>query len=786
MDLLAAVDPRALGLEVILHLFVKTTVLLGAASLLAALLRKSSAARRHAIWGLSLTFLCLLPLLGAVMPALEWDLASWLPAGIATGSPGTDLETAEAPSPAPGAWPFAAAGSASPRAEAAPLPLEPNDRSLSARTPVQTTSTAVLWGMGLCLWLGGAILFLARLLSGVASIAVITRGARPMGMASAGDEPGAVWSAIADLARSAGISRRVRVLESPRVHVPVNWGLWRPVVLLPLEARAWSAERLRTVLLHELAHIRRWDYLEHLVAQVARATHWVNPLVWRALRRLGLEQEKACDDLVLASGTRPCEYAEHLVEIAKAFERGPAARLGAVAMVESSGLKSRIRAILGRGLDRRPLSPRASGAIGLSLGAIVLPLAALEPSGEQDGQGPGARIVSEVLREAPAPVRRARTRGGPILEEPRASVELPSDLAPPGAPLARESAIRESVRGSASRAPLEVRVEAARDFPRARRVLVSFEAEDGALTPPMESGWDGNASGNRFVHVPDGPGNDRGGPGRAVHSFHVPDDGRYVVWGRVLAPEKHDNTFFVSVDGGPAVMWYAPGPGAEGTARKWTWDRVSARLSGTEDSIDPVLFDLTQGDHTLVFWNREDGTCLDAVVITNDLGHRPRGKTPAHPPGRPASIWLEAEDGDTIAPMKRMEHAGASGGECVTSEREAASRKEPHPDGRSTHTFHVEEPGTYVAWARVMAPAGDADSFWVRVDAGPWFKWKGIEVGRSWRWVPLYEEYDSDAPLELNLDAGEHTLALAPREGGVMLDRIVITNDRTMRPETVD
>ena len=96
----------------------------------------------------------------------------------------------------------------------------------------------------------------------------------------------------------------------------MTWGLRRPVILVPAGSAAWSEETKRSVLLHELGHIRRGDCLMHLLGRLACAAYWFHPLVWLAARQLRKTSEQAADDLVLSSNIAPPDYAEHLVGIA--------------------------------------------------------------------------------------------------------------------------------------------------------------------------------------------------------------------------------------------------------------------------------------------------------------------------------------------------------------------------------------------------------------------------------------------------------------------------------------
>src|SRR5262249_14971111 len=116
------------------------------------------------------------------------------------------------------------------------------------------------------------------------------------------------------LAEALGIRHPVQILEAAQGSMPMTCGLFRPAVLLPAGASEWNASRLRVVLLHELAHVRRGDVATHLLARIAFSLVWWNPLAWFGWRQIVNEGERATDDLVLAAGERATDYAGQLLE----------------------------------------------------------------------------------------------------------------------------------------------------------------------------------------------------------------------------------------------------------------------------------------------------------------------------------------------------------------------------------------------------------------------------------------------------------------------------------------
>jgi hypothetical protein len=149
------------------------------------------------------------------------------------------------------------------------------------------------------------------------------------------------------------IRREVRLVIIDRHSSPLAAGVVRAVILLPQAAAAWSDDRRRAVLLHELAHIKRHDCRVQIVAQAACALYWFDPLVWVAAAELRRERERACDDEVLRLGAPASSYATHLLDIAR--ELGPTLRpSAALAMARPSELEGRLLAVLAAGRARVP------------------------------------------------------------------------------------------------------------------------------------------------------------------------------------------------------------------------------------------------------------------------------------------------------------------------------------------------------------------------------------------------------------------------------------------------
>jgi beta-lactamase regulating signal transducer with metallopeptidase domain len=302
-------------------------VLLFAAGL-SGLWRGASAAARHWVWFVAMATLLVLPMVSVDPPTRRalWRVSSNLTAG---------NQVTLAFEFVPGDQPNlprkdAAASSALASTAATGKTRAGGTQRLAAQLPTRWIAfAATIWFLGV----------LARL----SSIALARMRLRRMKRQAAVPDENAT-SLLHELCQMLSIKREVLLLQSNEEPMPMTWGILRPVILLPAESSEWSPDRLRLVLLHELAHVKRFDCLAQLVAGIGVAIYWFNPLVWMAARRMCVERERACDDIVTSGGCKPSEYATHLLEIAGSFQHAP--RAAAIAMARPSGLAGRIRALL--------------------------------------------------------------------------------------------------------------------------------------------------------------------------------------------------------------------------------------------------------------------------------------------------------------------------------------------------------------------------------------------------------------------------------------------------------
>jgi TonB family protein len=324
----------------------KATVLLAGAWLIVVALRQSSSALRHHVWTAAILASLALPFFAMLLPA--WHSAT-------LGSAATF-------------WSPAHANAGSPISHTIPSSI------------VNVTASPQFFnrlaGVTLLAWTVGASFFLLRLLVGLARLAWVSAHAKPVF-----DDD---WMhTVLELSKFHKIGRPVRLLlRNSSTAMPLTWGIFRPVIVLPSSALQWSEDCRCIVLSHELAHISRHDWFLQICAELTRAIYWFHPLVWLAAAQLRQESERASDDAVLRSGIAPSSYASQLLDLARTLENSGRAWSTALAIARPSNLERRFAAMLNPSVNRSRLSFRTSLLIPLLALCLLFPLAVLHLSAQ--------------------------------------------------------------------------------------------------------------------------------------------------------------------------------------------------------------------------------------------------------------------------------------------------------------------------------------------------------------------------------------------------------------------
>ena len=288
---------------------------------------------RHRAWTAVLLGMLAMPALVCVTPAVP--LPGWLlpaiPAGATVRQAGDDLLGAAAANPSPESWDAAgrvpqgadfqadaanrsAMNELQSAAAGARQPLDgldaPKINPIGHGNPTAghpSTSAEIVgqWPPVLAgLYFSVAGFFVARLLISLALTYQLIGRARAIHLTTP-----------LPLPRRRGL----RLLESASVQIPATVGFVRPVVLLPITWRQWTEFKLQAVLVHELAHVRRGDWLVIALAELNRAIYWFHPVAWIIRRCLAELAERNCDDAVLEADGDRTQYAHYLLEFASSL-----------------------------------------------------------------------------------------------------------------------------------------------------------------------------------------------------------------------------------------------------------------------------------------------------------------------------------------------------------------------------------------------------------------------------------------------------------------------------------
>ncbi len=221
------------------------------------------------------------------------------------------------------------------------------------------------WALFLfAMWVAGAALMLVRLSVGLWRVHQFRNRCSDVGLSR-------LDPAIARIFSDFGSRHQVQLCVSSDVTVPAALGFFRPAIVFPARLLPQlSIREIEVVLLHELAHLRRWDHWTNFAQQIVKALFFFHPAVWWIDNRLALEREIACDDMVLEQTASPRAYASALISFAEKMQNARGLALAQTLVSKMRQMSLRLAQILDA--ERPSRTDSWKPALGVSAGLLVL------------------------------------------------------------------------------------------------------------------------------------------------------------------------------------------------------------------------------------------------------------------------------------------------------------------------------------------------------------------------------------------------------------------------------
>ena len=187
---------------------------------------------------------------------------------------------------------------------------------------IQPNSSSDWQSWAVPLWLAGVLIFSIRLGWGYLQVSALRKRGT--------DAESALLTMASALAERMGLSRSVRILTASLPDGPSVIGWVKPVILIPSATIAGlTPEQLEMILAHELAHIRRFDYLVNVGQMLVETLLFYHPAVWWVSARIRHERELSCDDVAVRVCGNPISYARALTALEKLRSTEPLVAMGA-------------------------------------------------------------------------------------------------------------------------------------------------------------------------------------------------------------------------------------------------------------------------------------------------------------------------------------------------------------------------------------------------------------------------------------------------------------------------
>lgn len=232
------------------------------------------------------------------------------------------------------------------------------------------------------------------------------------------------------LSKQLQIPRKVKLLVSQHIQVPVMMGFLKPVILVPIAMfNNLSAEQLEAILLHELAHVKRNDYILNIFQSIVETTLFFNPFVWWISKYIRLEREHCCDDMVIAHTVQPLHYAKALVALEEyRFTTNPMAMAAAD---NKQHLFYRIKRIMEMKTSHLNYSQKLMAVLIIAVGLTAI--AWITPSAKQDNKAAAAKpAIAAAPAATPASQDTVPAKSGTPVPTPASTDDRDNKAATPG------------------------------------------------------------------------------------------------------------------------------------------------------------------------------------------------------------------------------------------------------------------------------------------------------------------------------------------------------------------
>ncbi|HTW84954.1 MAG TPA: pentapeptide repeat-containing protein [Candidatus Sulfotelmatobacter sp.] len=358
-----------------------------------------TAATRHLLWTIALVATGAMPVLGIATSLLHsTHVAHTAPAGSWSVPPPTRDERAAADrtrGAAHGA-PAAHTRAVAPAPGIASTPVERlHDVRVAIADSVPMLSRDVALGV-VAVWLIGAAIGLGGLLFSVQRVRGLKRRSSPLDSPLAEELP---W--LTEI----GPGREIYLRLSYETETPVAIGFRRPVILIPTElATADGLAAIEQLILHEHAHLRRYDDWTNLVQRTIERIFWFNPIVWLVGRRIALEREIASDDAVVDRTGAAHQYATSLWKLAREMRMPEHAVVAPGALLTRKQISVRIEQLLDKNRARLHRSPATALGMAIAGCAAVALVATAAPAVELP-PAPTGDMTAPMTAYTPAPAR---------------------------------------------------------------------------------------------------------------------------------------------------------------------------------------------------------------------------------------------------------------------------------------------------------------------------------------------------------------------------------------------